>query len=465
MNKVIAAVIISAALVGTASAQSETRDYGYRGIANTQFVDFTGSGFGAKSRAMGGTYIAVSNDAFASFLNPATMSYVGKSLMSIEVLNSADKHEGLGDLKFKRETSQYVVNKIKYDNDHTKLIQAGAVAPFSYFGRDWWVGGGFRTVFDTYLKYDDPVYASAPDKYVRHHTIDALNLAIAGKPNENVSLGLNMNYYVRGYIEDAYNTEYFPDTNNTLLTDTRHLRDKSSFSGVNFDLGLLFNYDRIAAGFVFRTPLTLKQDALLWLTRMNAYGEDDGIIDRVKVKNKIPSSYAFGLSGQPVENLTLAFDYDNKPYSKTEMTFEFEASHWTDILGDSPYEPAWVDIPQYRIGAEYILNAGFGKIPVRAGYKNLRAITENPESIAYDTLRIDTLQVYSAVVTYGKELETKIMTFGTGLKFEKIWFDIAYEFGSSTYDQIRTLAATSQTWNGEMKFKYSRLFLSINMLF
>mgnify|MGYP000033725487 CR=1 FL=1 len=462
MTKVIAAILALAALAGMASAQEQSREYGYTGIGYTQFIDFNGSGFGAKSRAMGGTFMSIANDAFASFLNPATMSYTGKSLMSVEIVNSADKHEGLGELKFRREMGDYVINRIDYKAYHTKLIQAGAVAPFSYMNRDWWVGGGFRTVYDTYLKFEDPVYADAPDRYVRNHTIDALNLAIAGMPHEYITLGLNLNYYIRGYTEDVYNTEYLPDTNSSLLTDNRHLRDKSGFSGANLDIGMMFNYDRMAAGFVFRTPYTLKQEALLWITRINVYGEDDGIIDRVTVKNKIPASYGFGISGQPIDNLTLAFDYDIRPFSKTEMSFAYEAAHWKD---DTLYKPEWVDIPQYRIGAEYVFDAGFAKLPIRAGHKNQRSILKNPETIAYDTLTIDTLQHFSSIVTYGKDIEAKIFTFGTGLKFEKIWFDLAYEFGSSEFDQNRSLAATSQSWSGKLKLKYSKLYASVNMLF
>ncbi len=462
MNKVIVAILALAAFAGMASAQEQSREYGYKGMGFTQFIDFNGSGFGAKSRAMGGTFMSVANDAFASFLNPATMAYTGKSLMSVEIVNSADKHVGLGDLKYRQETDDYVINRVEYKAYHTKLIQAGAVAPFTYMNRDWWVGGGFRTVYDTYLKFEDPVYANSPDKYVRNHTIDALNLAIAGKPQENVTLGLNLNYYVRGYTEDYYNTEYFPDTNTTLLTDTRHLRDKSRFSGANLDLGVMFNYDRVAAGFVFRTPYTLKQEALLMISRINAYGEDNGIFDRVTVKNKIPASYGFGISGQPIDNLTLAFDYDIKPYSKTEISFSYEAAHWKD---DTLYKPAWADIPQYRVGAEYVFDAKFARIPLRAGLKNLRLLPKNPKTIAYADSTIDTLQHFSSTVTYGEDFETKIYSFGAGLKFEKIWFDFSYEFGSSEYDQNRTLAATTQSWSDKLKFEYSKLYASINMLF
>ncbi|MCP4583932.1 MAG: hypothetical protein GY839_20155, partial [candidate division Zixibacteria bacterium] len=79
----------------------------------------------------------------------------------------------------------------------------------------------------------------------------------------------------------------------------------------------------------------------------------------------------------------------------------------------------------------------------------------------------DSLNVTEADIVEGEKIETLILSVGSGLKFEKIWFDIAYQFGSSEFDQLTTINVLGEDTeiNDPLKFKYSRLYFSVGMLF
>jgi len=195
--------------------------------------------------------------------------------------------------------------------------------------------------------------------------------------------------------------------------------------------------------------------------QLDPYGADaDGYIDRIKVKYSIPMSYAFGVAARPTENILIAADIDNKPYSSTKKTLDYEAS---DIIDFTDIDAQWNDLFQYRIGAEYMFNAGFAQIPLRAGVHNLPGL-QYASKVTANSPTLDSMSLYYHYdYTYTDDVNPMIISFGRGIKFEKIWFDLAYEFGSKEYDQ------SVQTPQGitadKMKFKYSRLYLSVGMLF
>jgi hypothetical protein len=460
--RIVAGFVALIMLLSFCAAFGQQWSQYYDGMTKLSFVDFNSSGYGARSRAMGGVYLAMANEAYGSFENPATMTSVNKSMMSYELVNYQDKHNGLSEPRIlDRMTENFYVGKIDYKNQRTKFInQAGAVAPFMYAGRDWWVGGGYRSAYDFSLKYNIPVDADNPDSYVREKDIAGLNLAIATKPIDMLSVGVNMNLYTRRY-EENFLVRQLPTYDTSTSAYDYHYHDKSNFTGVNFDIGLTGKFSMITAGVVIRTPYTLRQNTFRLVTNLDEYGQDlTGFLDRIKVKYQIPASYAFGVSANPVENMTVAADLDIKPYSSTKKTLDFESS---DIMDFTDVEAHWNDLTQFRVGAEYLLNAGFAQVPIRAGVHNLPNI-QFASKVTATTAAVDTSSLYYHYdYIYSDDVNPLIMSFGSGLKFERIWIDVAYEFGSKKYDQ--TVETPDETVTDKIEFKYSRLYLSIGMLF
>ncbi|MCD6161482.1 MAG: hypothetical protein J7K40_03595 [candidate division Zixibacteria bacterium] len=491
------ALLISTGIAFAQNDEQTTYDFGFRGLSNISdldaFYDFNSSGFGAKSKAMGGVHLAFGNDGFSSFLNPATMIYTNKSLMSLDVVNSRDKIAG-----------NSFMGNCDIDGEHTRLIQAGAVAPFTYLDRDWWFGGSYRTVYDlhynlitpdynfiTLKNNDDTLDIESNVNAEQNRGIDAINVAIAANPHPNVAMGLNMNVFIRGYRENRWLNFAADDYSQADSTDSSisHQWDKSTFSGINFDLGILLDFDMVKAGITVSTPFTLNQSVLF----LEQPTDDNGIVgfglyNRLEAKHKFPMTFAGGLAYMPMENLTVAADFEHKPFSKITIDVDLESDLWTDI---DNYSPMWEDLTQMRFGVEYLMDAGFAQVPLRAGVQNLPGLTKSYSRIVdYTENYIDSLYVNHDItvqdsITFGDQLNTYLISFGTGLKFEKIWFDIAYQFGSSEYDPVEIetyynsdsynspfgpLSDPNGTLNNTVylnptKLEYSRLYFSVGMLF
>ena len=219
----------------------------------------------------------------------------------------------------------------------------------------------------------------------------------------------------------------------------------SHFSGFNLDLGVSADFGMIKGGAVIHTRYDLKQDGK-WTFNFIIPPEPIGYVDRVTYTYSMPLSYSFGIAIIPEENFTLAFDFDSRPLSKVNVHTDWEQI----IIPDSTFNLGWEDVNQFRVGAEYILDAGFADIPVRAGFRNEPSVSKETISSVY------------GVQTEGDQIEANILTFGTGLYFEKIWFDAAYQMGSSSYYRA-TLYETLEIF--KIKRDYSRLFISAGMYF
>jgi len=482
---VVIAVLVSVSLV---SAQDETTDFRYRGLESLfnldNYYDFNSSGFGAKSRGMGGVHFAFYNEGFSSFLNPATMIYTNKSLMSLDVLNSEDKfNDYYSSGQYDSTTGMPIRNYEDVDGKHTRIIQAGAIAPFSYFDMDWWFGGGYRTVYDIHYKMSMPVSYPIDErdferKIEQTRSIDAVNMALAANPHPNIALGVNFNMYVRGYRGNFWSPyEVTIDDADTIWIF--HDKDKSTFSGSNFDFGAVVDFDQLKIGLSMSTPFTLKQSVVYSSLRYdNVHGYDNnefGTINRINAKNKFPATFGGGISYMPMENVTLAADIEYKPYSKITIDIDPEVLMFENIYD---HDPEWEDLTQFRVGAEYVLDAGFAQVPLRAGMQNLpglkkylKSLTTYRPDYADSIFEADSVSLEDEAV-YGDQINTYLFSVGGGLKFEKIWFDIAYQFGSSEYAGYRT-----RTWiqssdisdhvvlTDPLKLEYSRLYFSIGMLF
>ncbi|MCP4582725.1 MAG: hypothetical protein GY839_14030, partial [candidate division Zixibacteria bacterium] len=408
------------------------------------FHNFNSSGFGAKSLGMGGIYYATDNDGYGSFLNPATMIHTSKSMMSLSLVSSSDKHRQ----SFKYMTPEFYdpdhgwnfdYSQSDINGKHNRFNQVGAVAPFTYFDRDWWFGGGFRTVFDLHNEVVTPLYLEgAQTAFTQHRGVDAINMAIATNPMPNIGLGINFNIYTRGYEMDYWLPNYSVDEFGDTLAEAVHLRDKSTFTGSNFDFGINADFDMIKLGFVVSTALSLTQKTIHLRGDINPYGETVGLIDRFTVNNKFPMTFGGGAVFAPMENIELGVDVTYKPFSKVRMDIDPEQDIWIDI---SDYDPEWEDLLQIRAGAEYVYDAGFAKIPLRAGIQNLPSLKKgDTRFVNYNTAYLDSMNADSVVIAdstfTGDQFNTYLFSVGTGLKFEKIWFDLAYQFGSSEYDFI-----------------------------
>ena len=95
------------------------------------------------------------------------------------------------------------------------------------------------------------------------------------------------------------------------------------------DFGLSGDFGLFKAGAAVHTPFTLYQNMILY--RSSTIPFDFGIADRVEYKYQFPMGASFGLAIVPIENLSLAFDYDYRPLSEAKISSDWEQTIYRSI--------------------------------------------------------------------------------------------------------------------------------------
>ena len=425
------------------------------GITSPGLLEFNTLGGGARAAGMGGAHLGIAEGEMAYSWNPAAMIFTDKTKIGVQLVSIADKFNSVFILENYYLYPEPNIQPLEIKRSHFSLNFGGFAAPFTFMDRDWAIGGGYRNILDMVSEYEVPGFAGTQNSFIQDRGIDAVSLAIANRVMEGVGIGLTANAYIRNseynqylgarylFISTGQDTSIVDNWNNFI----------SHFSGFNLDLGISADFGMVKGGAVIHTPYDLKQDSKLTQSIVIP-PEPIGQVDRVKSTYNMPLSYSVGIGLVPVENFTLAFDFDSRPLSEVEMHINWEQI----IYVDTTLDLEWEDVNQFRVGAEYILDAGFADIPVRGGFRNEPSV--NKELLKYERQIIGIDTTYAS--TDGDQISTNIFSFGTGLYFDKIWFDLAYQFGSSSYD--RTVDFGTPT-DYEITRDYSRLFISAGMYF
>ena len=411
------------------------------------FLEFNSIGGGARAAGMGGAFLGLSQGEMAYSWNPAGMIFAEKPSIGIQFLSRADK---FSDQHYTESDSFNLLNSYAVDVKRSRfnLSHGGFSVPFEFLGRSWSVGGGYRNIYDMKFEFEGPGLFNSTDKFTQSNGIDAISLAFATPIITNVGLGITVNDYIRGSEANSYygnslllyySGNPYPDTVDIWINDNAH------YSGVNFDIGLMAKISMFSGSVVLHTPYELKQKSKITESFM-VPPTPLGLVFRVTETTDFPLGYSIGLAANPMEKLTVAVDYDSKPLSEVEISQNWEMLDLTDTT----FSPEWRDISQIRIGAEYLMNTNFAEIPLRIGFRN------NP------SVERETLENTFFNITYGDQINTNIITFGTGLQFERAWMDLAYQFGSSSYNSTVNFG-TEKIF--EIQRDYSRLFISAGMFF
>jgi hypothetical protein len=406
-----------------------------QGFANAAYIEFNNIGGGARAAGMGGAYLGLSEGEYAYSWNPAAMIFADKPVIGLQFKSANDKFKQgyIGYNDSLRTSHNYTYDAKR---KHSFIDFGGFVAPFTFMDRQWAVGGGYRNVFDMKVNYEIPGLITSSSS----SGVDAISVSISGKIMEGIGLGVTGNSYIRGTESNAFVLNYSP---NIWENSNDH------YSGFNFDIGLTGKFSMFQGSAVVHTPYDLKNkakvtDYLMLPTR------PAGTINRVTTTTNIPLGFSIGLAAKPIEKLTVDIDFDSRPMSKSDININWENRQITDTT----FSSQWKDLNQFRIGVEYLFDAGFAKVPVRAGFRNEPTVASE-----MTTTRPDSITTW----TYGKQIKANIMSFGTGLRFEKAWVDFAYQFGSGKNNAMFDFYGSSSTI-GE-KSNYSRIFISAGMNF
>ena len=297
-------------------------------------------------------------------------------------------------------------------------------------------------------------------------SLNMTTLALAGSPIKDLSLGMGVNIYSGGYSLTGTQARILIEDTTVIPTETTYAELKPSvdadYSGFGLVFGAMYKIQNLRLGAVVKPARTIKekQDVqLIWdvwspldPNPNPGTNKPRGVLYPVdfEQKWKFPLIWGGGASYK-FRNLTVAADVEIRGYSKTELSYP-KSSGYPEGDFEHPADPStlkrtvkikWEDGTQFRLGAEYVFATKYGKIPVRVGYRNDPKPFTNVKDVEIDSMimtdiynpidpRKDTLKTRR--ITYkgtpGNKIEGNIISFGTGIGWSQISFDITYEFGS-----------------------------------
>ena len=393
-------------------------------------VDFNIIGAGARARGMGGAFIGVADDATAIGWNPAGIAQLDKMEAS-----------AVGVFNMKKATEDQNWNYPLYSWDSTASSEASVshiapsffslIIPFKATDRNVVIGVAYNRMIDMgWGKSKDSTTASwtVEKEWKGTGGIDAITPALAIQITPKFSLGLAGNIVMNSYKE-TYNADY---SDGDYYEETY----EESYSGFNLNSGILAQLNKqISVGAMFRFPFTLsvEQEENSWSSSYIGTGS----LPLYEYEITMPMMFGVGLAFRPSENMTLAFDYERRNYSSSEMTGPYSSTG-----ADTTYNWGMQNVNQLRVGMEYLFVGQNAVFPVRLGFRT------NPQVWPALEWKEDASGNWSSDST---GLNGTVFTGGFGMKFGNIWFDLAGEYGTTTTYRWERLDYDGYTYKDEIK--------------
>jgi long-subunit fatty acid transport protein len=492
-----------------------------------QLLDYNFLGGGARARAMGGAFLAVSDDPTAASWNPAGLIQMDKAQMDVSfssLMLRADYATGL-------DSRLSFGDDLKYDKNAVSF--ASVVLPFQLRDKELAAGILFQRLADVYQEKRyymefDTIYTSTGWQYdllsrpIDDRTsgkLDVVNLSVSAKIIDPLAVGFGVNIYTGKYTNGSYwflplgasgdTVVYFSDEVGETDGFRFYPQIQSKYSGFNFTVGLMYMMEKLRLAGVVKTPFLLHEDNDVKLFTDQLQGGDVLPLSyllspffKTEREWHMPSMLGFGASYE-VNKLTLAADVEFRNYSGTEVTYKRNiadpstnevttgghlSEDWWVKEGRQPptvQSLGWRNLTQFRIGAEYMVSTGIGTFPLRVGFRN------DPQLY---TTRLDSSWVYWRYDTQGDNLflqskrgtekgdwvDGSVFSLGTGVAWSQIKLDVTFEFASYPdverdvvtgwipYDPGLRMSLDPQyttEFSQKESLKYSRIMVSFTGLF
>jgi hypothetical protein len=412
--------------------------------------DFTGSG--ARAKAMGGAYLGVSDDIYASTWNPAGLRFQEATQLGLEIGAFLPRGEATDlDASLNQSGSWQAVNYL------------GILAPIRIKGHPFVVSASYSKLFEDYIKlfeteemtYQQDFFGNTlPNPEPFHFELEAeshfapysVNLAFGTPISDQISFGMSADVYVGKAVTEASEVdilENFPDPagNDQTATGTRRLaiRDTSSFSGFGITGALKYDSDRFGVGFVVRAPLSfdVSTDNKIFTVFTSAGLPQAGISDTTffddqLVKYDLPIMLGLGLYTRITDALLWAGDIEYRGFSGRVIKVRTDRNLTQDTETFQEVDPQWEDVFVIRSGLEYTWETGsryFPVVPIRAGFSLIPVPTPNQQALITPT---------QLGILFEKNDGYKI-TGGIGVQWAQIHVDLAWVYNNIDYQVVETI--------------------------
>ncbi len=393
------------------------------GLASQNFYDF--KGVGARAAGMAYAFNAVADDATAISWNPAGLTQLKKPELSLiqriqlEEYNYTDLQDN--SYSYIQEGKPY------YTLDYLSFVYPLTIGDNSLvLGLSYQNQINYK--FNQSRNYSNADYEGSSKSTL---TVNSFSLSAGYSLSNVLSLGVAMNYYFSLGNKTQWNYVYHL-SDRTVYED---INEVYSFSGFNVIIGTFADFSSLSLPLKLalrvNTPLKLKDDFATLADYHARYPTED--IYRIVKKEgsetyNIPWIIGTGASYRFGDFLTLAIDYDLKPFEDAERNIQMNIY---DDLNYIPPRDELVDstdllvqsndnLNQFRIGLEYILHPDFALIPLRIGWKN------NPTNGANQDINgLYTDQVFASSFNAG-----------VGYISKNFSIDLAYEYYNYTQERV-----------------------------
>jgi long-chain fatty acid transport protein len=351
------------------------------------------NGVGTKAIAMGGAFIGLADDYSAVFWNPAGLTQMKNSSVSLfvtDVIPSGTyKFPAVG-IDAKTQSTMYPSGAIGYFkpiNDKLIIGIAGYVP--SGIGAKWdgeqlkLLAGGVAYKWESFMG------------------VITVSPVVAYKISDTFSLGatLNLNYGMLKLKKPGVG---------------QYSEDLSGFA-FGATIGALFKpIDKLGIGLTLRTPTKVKFTGSADMAMASAYGLS--LSSDATREATWPLWLGFGLSFKATDKLTIDADAQYTNWKKIDtIPITYDNAAWQamkahPLLGkafNNDFVLNWKDAIQWRLGMQYAIS---DKLAIRAGYY----YDPSPSPV-------DTLSVLLPELTYS------VVTVGVGYKSEKFGLDFSVE--------------------------------------
>jgi len=415
-----------------------------QGLRYESYYNWNFLGAGARARAMGGAFLAVSDDGTAATWNPAGLAYNEGVLTSMNwnlVHASVDNNPaGFGEAS----------------GNFRSLGFWSFVAPITLYEHEFVGGVTYNRLQDIF--YEDGIASRVEDIDTldvssRVRSVGGLaniNMGFGTQISSKLTIGVGVNLAAGDRRDDYYHLIVAQGgrfQNAVWDTVIMNLEADVDYSGMYGNFGIMYRTDDWSLGLVYTTPWTLTEQ--LDFKTYNATKRDQILYAPTEAyfvtEREIEMPYSIGLGGsyRASEQLLLAVDIQYRPFADGNFSTQQTAEPTNDDRGvRSPASPMvdyptnWLNLTQFRVGAEYMVESGYGRIPLRAGFHNVPMVSGN--STGTRNVIVDYYQrpIWD-VLTYPNDADNDQdmgfgFAFGTGIHWSQVHLDIALEFENSS---------------------------------
>ncbi len=385
-------------------------------------------GFGARAAAMGGAFTALADDITAMSYNPAGLAQIIKPEVSVGANYGglSTRYPGLS-----LSSGSWTAIQVEPYNPRSSALAfdyAGLAIPFRVGGIPIVVGLAYQNRISNALRADfvrttnESGYTEDPamdqtdgEDFAYHNTggISTATFSIALRPLDFLHIGGNINMN-RMTLTDSLawlreTTVYLGGAEfGQYSTKADYLTTYKVNRGISYDLGVLLKFKIFSLGATYKSGW---HASLAYSSLMNVSGNDlsgyewsDTFSEELKGELHWPRAFNAGVALQPIDALTIAFDYNFTQWSRGQITWDGYLP-----LGFPMNEPA--DARTLRAGLEYLAFWKNFAMPIRIGGFRDRLIGPDASGIP--------------ITFWGA-------TFGTGIAVKDFVVDVAgvYNFGA-----------------------------------